>query len=176
MFMDAKSLQLCPTLCNLIDCSPPGFSVHGILQARVLEWFAIPFSRGSSRPGNQTCVSCISCLSPVLPGKPMEDYSLNVVLLALGQVKAQKFNCWMREDGERSWKEPVRSIKKEHRYACGGLWNVPGGASTSIPHIWLTVTQTLWRVSVCRVPSPHIGVCLVLEQSFHSLVTLLWLH
>ena len=38
--------QLCPTLCNIIDCSPPGSSVHGILQARVLEWVVISFSRG----------------------------------------------------------------------------------------------------------------------------------
>ena len=40
--------QLCLTLCNLMDCSPPGSSVHKILQARMLEWVAIPFSRGSS--------------------------------------------------------------------------------------------------------------------------------
>ena len=40
----AKSLQSCPTLCNPMDCSLPGFSVHGILQARTLEWVAISFS------------------------------------------------------------------------------------------------------------------------------------
>ena len=38
--------QSCPTLCDPVDCSPPGSSVHGIFQARVLEWIAIPFSRG----------------------------------------------------------------------------------------------------------------------------------
>ena len=42
--------QSWPTLCNPRDCSPPGSSVHGILQARILEWIAIPFSRGSSHP------------------------------------------------------------------------------------------------------------------------------
>ena len=42
--------QLCPTLCDPMNCSPPGFSVHGILQAKILEWVAIPFSRGSSLP------------------------------------------------------------------------------------------------------------------------------
>ena len=42
--MHAKSLQLCPTLCDPIDSSPPGSSVHGILQARILEWVAISFS------------------------------------------------------------------------------------------------------------------------------------
>ena len=42
--------QLCPTLCDPLDCSPSVSSVHGILQAKILEWVAIPFSRGSSRP------------------------------------------------------------------------------------------------------------------------------
>ena len=40
----------CPIICNPVDCSPPGSSVYGILQARILEWVAMPFSRGSSRP------------------------------------------------------------------------------------------------------------------------------
>ena len=52
------SCSACPTLCNLMDYSLPGFSVHGIFQARVLEWVAISFSRWSSRPRNQTQVSC----------------------------------------------------------------------------------------------------------------------
>ena len=48
--------QLCPTLCDPMDCSPPGSSVRGIFQARVLEWVAISFSRGSSRPRDLTWV------------------------------------------------------------------------------------------------------------------------
>ena len=55
-----KSLQSCPTLCNFVDCSLPGSSVHGILQARILEWVAMPSSRGSSQPRDQARVSCIS--------------------------------------------------------------------------------------------------------------------
>ena len=51
--------QLCLTLCNPMDCSPPGFSVYGIVQARILEWIAIPFSRGTSQPRDRTLVSCI---------------------------------------------------------------------------------------------------------------------
>ena len=43
-----------------MDCSPPGSSVHGISQARILEWIAISFSRGSSQPRDQTLISCIS--------------------------------------------------------------------------------------------------------------------
>ena len=48
----------CPTLCGPVDCSPPGSSVHGILQARILEWAAISFFRGSSPPRDRTQVSC----------------------------------------------------------------------------------------------------------------------
>ena len=52
--------QSCPTLCDPTDCSPPGSSVHGILQARMLEWVAILFSRGPSWPRDQTQVSLIA--------------------------------------------------------------------------------------------------------------------
>ena len=54
----AKLLQSCPTLCNPLDRSPPGSSVHGILQARILEWFAMPSTRGSSPTRDLTQVSC----------------------------------------------------------------------------------------------------------------------
>ena len=72
MLVIAKSLQtqhkeLCPTLCHPMDCSPSGSSVHGILQARILKWAAIPFSRGSSQSMDQTHVSYIYlCLISVL--------------------------------------------------------------------------------------------------------------
>ena len=49
--------ELSPTLCDQMDCSPPGSSVHGVLQAKILEWIAMPFSRGSSQPRDQTHVS-----------------------------------------------------------------------------------------------------------------------
>ena len=52
------------TLCDPIDFSPLGSSVHGILQARILEWVAIPFSRGSSQPRDRTQVSCIQRHTP----------------------------------------------------------------------------------------------------------------
>ena len=54
--------QPCPTCCNPLECSPPGSSVHGISQARMLEGVAISSSRGSSQPRDQTCVSCIFCI------------------------------------------------------------------------------------------------------------------
>ena len=52
--------QSCPTLCDLKDCGPPGSSVHGSLQARILEWVAKPSSRGSSQSRDQTQVSGIA--------------------------------------------------------------------------------------------------------------------
>ena len=51
-----------PTFCDPVDCSPPGSSIHGILQARILEWVAISFSRGSSLSRDRTQVSYISCI------------------------------------------------------------------------------------------------------------------
>ena len=52
-----------PTLWDLMDCSPPGCSIHGTFQVRLLEWVAISSSRGSSWPRDWTCVSCISCIA-----------------------------------------------------------------------------------------------------------------
>ena len=52
--------QLCPTLCDPLDCSPPDSSVHEIFQARIPEWVAISFSRGSFQPRDQTLISCTS--------------------------------------------------------------------------------------------------------------------
>ena len=56
----AQSLQSYLTVCVPMDCSPPGSSVHGILQARILEWVAVPSSRGSSQPRGRTQVSLIA--------------------------------------------------------------------------------------------------------------------
>ena len=59
MCLCAQSHQSCPTLCDPLDCSLPGSSVHGTFQARILEWIAISFSRGSS-PRDRIHVSCIA--------------------------------------------------------------------------------------------------------------------
>ena len=73
MLNHCSRFQLCDPM---RPYSPPGFSVHAILQARILEWLALPSSRGSSRPMDQTCVSCISgwffTFEP--PGKPTHMY------------------------------------------------------------------------------------------------------
>ena len=63
---ESEVTQSCPTLCNSMDCSPSGFSIHGVFQAIILEWVAISFSRGSSPPRDWTQVSCIEgrCFTP----------------------------------------------------------------------------------------------------------------
>ena len=53
------STQSCPTLCNPMDYNPPGSSVHGVFLARILEWVAVSYSRGSSQSWDQVCISCI---------------------------------------------------------------------------------------------------------------------
>ena len=71
----AKSLQACLTFCSPTQCSPPGTSVLGIFQARILEWVAMSSFRGSSWPRNQTCISFLlhwqaGFFTTVPPGKP----------------------------------------------------------------------------------------------------------
>ena len=72
-----RRAQSCPTFCDPRDCNPPGISVHGILQARILEWVAISSFKGSSQPRNGTLVSYIFCIGRWVlyhkphPGKPL---------------------------------------------------------------------------------------------------------
>ena len=74
---ESEVAQLCLTLCDPIDCSLPVSSVRGIFQARVLEWVAISFSRGSFRPRDRTRVFCIAG-SPALQGRSMTN--LDIIL------------------------------------------------------------------------------------------------
>ena len=77
-----------PTLCDPVD--PTGFSIHGILQARILEWVAIPFSRGFPQPRNRTQVSCIAADS--LPFEPPGKLQQITYLHALKFTQAQEFD------------------------------------------------------------------------------------
>ena len=58
---ESEVAQLCLTLCNPVDCSPPGSSVHGILQERIMEWVAMPSPRDLGNPGIGPRISCSSC-------------------------------------------------------------------------------------------------------------------
>ena len=67
--------QSCPTLRDPVDCRPPGSSIHGILQARILAWVAISFSRGSSQPRGRTQAPALQAdtLTSEPPGKSMNE-------------------------------------------------------------------------------------------------------
>ena len=68
--MQAKLLQPYLTLFDLVDCSPPGSSVHGILQARIPEWIAMPSFRGSPQLRDQTSIFCVSCTGRRILSRP----------------------------------------------------------------------------------------------------------
>ena len=100
----------CPTLCNPMNCSPPGSSVHGILQARILKWDAISFSWGSSHPRNRIQVLCflqwqVVSLLLAPPGKPIHMY-LHIHILWLYQSIASFIYCdfaYIFGSNSKSW-------------------------------------------------------------------------
>ena len=91
------NIIFCLNLCHPMDCSPPGSSIYGLLQARILEWGAIPFSRGSSRPRDQTQVSCIAVrfFTTEPPGKPQINKSSHKQshFWNLEKMKQVSFKC-----------------------------------------------------------------------------------
>ena len=89
---ECMSAQSCLTPCDPMDCSPPGSSVYGVFQARILEWVAISSSRGSLWPRDQSHVSCVSC-------------SWQVDSLLLCQVM---FNDINSEPSRRNWRQWMR--------------------------------------------------------------------
>ena len=80
-----KSLQLCLTLCDPMDCGPPGSFVHGICQARIVEWVAMPSSRGSSWPRDQT----MSPAAPVLQANSLPLSHQGSPIWETGSLKSQ---------------------------------------------------------------------------------------
>ena len=99
--------KLCPTLATPMDCSPPGSSVHGILQARILEWVAIAFSRSSSRLRNWTGASCIADDLPTeLWGKPRALFSYRALSTWASQVALVVKNPPANSGHVRDWLDP----------------------------------------------------------------------
>ena len=93
--------QSCPALCYSMDCSSRGSSVHGIFQARILDWVAMIFSRGSSQPRNQTQISCIAGRfftiratreAPLLKKQAFTLWASQVLLVVICQCRRHKRN------------------------------------------------------------------------------------
>ena len=115
--MRAKSIQSCLTLCDPMDCTPLGSSVYGILQARILEWVAIPSSRGSSRPG----IEPPSLMSPTLAGKFLPQQHprsqvLDIVNSNWRDWKAWECYCVSAIPGQR-----VYILNNSSVYICGHM-------------------------------------------------------
>ena len=124
--------QLWPTLC---DCGPPGSSVHGILQARTLEWDAMPTSRRSSRPRNWTCISCISCLgSQILYHWATWEAPRNGIIVFIKET--WELPCPSCQEGRvKSWP----SMNQE-KFLCQTP-NLPG------PWSWTPQLPELWEIN-----------------------------
>ena len=106
----AESLQWCPTLCNPVDCSPPGSSVHGILQARTLEWVAEHFSRGSSWPRDGAGVPGI-CLHWQAGSLPL---ALPCIQLGSGSARIGAKQVQESLPFPRSWGVPFPTLWGSH--------------------------------------------------------------
>ena len=88
------------SLCDLMDYSPPGSSIHGISHARILEWVAISSSRGSSWPRDQTCISCIAgkYFTSEPSGKPISRKgSLIPEVLLMLCMCLPRWLCWQKD-------------------------------------------------------------------------------
>ena len=91
--------QSCPTLCDPMDCIPPGSSVHGILQARMLEWAPVSSSRGSSWPRGWTRLSCSLLHWPAdsLPAEPSRTFSGTMGVSYQRKLKSLKTRVCRRQ-------------------------------------------------------------------------------
>ena len=100
--VQAQSLQLCPTLCDAMDHSLPGSSVHGTFQARILKWVAMRSSRGSSPSREQTCISSTSCIAGEFftaepRGKPQDYHEHHVSACYNHYFRNEKLPFWDME-------------------------------------------------------------------------------
>ena len=157
-------LQLCPTFCDSMDCSPSGFSVHGILQARTLEWLAMPSSRGSSwrslTQGSNPRLLCLlhwqaGSVPLAPPGKPTHALSSSQLAVPAWQVRGGTWRQ-LRNPGVLG---PVPSP------AVGWERKVGGGVLTGVRfeewggEDWEGSWGHLWRLTVRITPKCHIWAC-----------------
>ena len=107
---ESEVAQSCPTLCNHMDCSLPGSSIYGIFQARILEWIAISFSRGSSQPRDRTpyCRQT-DALPSELPGKPPgrsweSGRGMGIKRPLQRAQRSQRLVCWGLAQSTGAWR------------------------------------------------------------------------
>ena len=111
--------QSCVTLCDPMGCSPPVSSLHGIFQARILEWVAIPSSKGSSPPRDWTWVSCVSCTGSQILSHwtTWEANSSNIIVIQISNSNFFFFN------NLHSVQKFMRVLFVSHSFQPPVLWN-----------------------------------------------------
>ena len=142
--------QLCLTPCNPLDYSPPGSSVLGIFQARILELVAISFSRGSSQPRDQTLISYISCIvgrfsTTEQPRKPLDNRAVsNLSRQSDSGVVAHK--PWWLFQFFALPVYPTHPSEPSHLHQEGhGPWTEPhwlDSAATTVPQAWFSTEES----------------------------------
>ena len=105
----------CPTLCDPMDCSPPGSSVHEISQARILEWVAISFSRGSSQPRDRTRVSCTA-------GRFFTDWATREALESESESEVAQSNGLYPTRLLCPWDSPGKNTEVGHSGMFFAVW------------------------------------------------------
>ena len=136
--------QSCPTLCNPMDCSLPYSSIHGVFQARVLEWVAISFSRGSSQPRDQTWVSriVVRCFT-IWATREVTLFQSRSKYKMIPRIKFKPYHVISGS----TWQEPMNKINKMSAFllhvsvlnALQILFNLhtfPWTVSLSLSHWW----------------------------------------
>ena len=152
--MHARWLQLCLTLCAPMDCNLPGSSIHGILQARILDRVAISSSSKSSQAWDQTHVSYVSCIGKKVPHHQHHLRSFP------GTSDGKESACNARDQGLiPGWgRSPGGGNSNPHQHACledsmeeesGGSW----GQGESVTTEWLTLSQVPWPGIKSRLPA-----------------------
>ena len=175
--MHAKSLQLCPTLCDPMDWSSPGCSIHGALQERILEGVAISFSIGSSWPRDQTCISCGSwIIVDSLPlshqGSPMQlqnqrkcstalflvsNFELQEEIFQASEMQTDSKNMSERWQRQKTWMSENWVQSSDVPLApCGQfIWNIYTGIKSynnkHIKHLWVMVALEFYWIEVALI-------------------------
>ena len=146
-----KKEKLCPTLCNPMKCSLPSSCVHGILHARILEWVAIPFSRGSSQHRDQTLISHLAgrfftiwATTEVQLIRYSVSKRLLKTFLLITQWAPDSWNECQPDTTARSWKPFCLESTGEF---CGGLWGLE-----VLPSVQFRSVQSLSRVQLFATP------------------------
>ena len=143
--MHAKSLQLCPTLCDPMDYSPPGSSVHGILQARILEWVAVFFSRVSSQSRDWARISQVSC--PLCRASHVALMVKNPPAKA-GDVKRCTFDSWRRA------RKPLQCSCLENPMDRGAWWAIVHRVAKS----WTQLKRLSTHIYITSSLSIHLSM------------------